>query len=381
MTGATFGDKPLDVVIVPRFGHRVASMERYAAALGANTSDRAVQPRRFPAGRDGTGSRVARDARRWVTQPLNLRRWSADVFHLLDHSDAHLLRVLGGRRTVVTCHDLLLLRAMAGELPYAGRRRWGVRYRWSVAHLDRADAVVCVSEATRQDVLRFLSVDPARLHVVPQAVGAHFVPATPATRAATRSSLAPRAPTLILNVGTGGFYKNTETILRVLARLRSGGLDVAMIRVGVPLAKAERALAGRLGVDDIIEEQGAVSEARLIDIYGAADLLLFPSTGEGFGWPVLEAMSCGLPVVASTIPPLAELVGDAGLLASPTDVDAHVEHAARVANDPTVADRLRHEGHRRASTYGWNRSLTAYARIYREVAAGTEPSSSRVARS
>lgn len=369
----------LQVVVVRRFAHRVASMERYADALGANSADPTLHVRPFPAIEGG--SRLAYEARRWVLQPMSLRRWSADVFHLVDHSDAHLLRLLKGRRTVVTCHDLLLLRAMAGELPYAGRRRWGARYRWSVAHVDRADAVVCVSEATRTDVLRFLSVDPRKVHVVAQAVGSHFKPPSPADRKATRSSLATTATTLILNVGSGGFYKNTETILRVVARLRHDGLEAAMIRVGPPLNDHERALAGQLGIEELILEQGSVPEARLIDLYGAADLLLFPSTGEGFGWPVLEAMSCGLPVVASAIPPLIDLVGDAAPLAAPTDVDALTTLAALVATDPDEADRLRQAGVRRASTYQWDRSLAAYARIYREVATGAEPGRSRVARS
>jgi glycosyltransferase involved in cell wall biosynthesis len=298
------------------------------------------------------------------------------VTHIVDHSDAHVVRILHARRTVVTCHDLLLLRALAGDLPYRfetankGRshdRAWERRFRWTVSHLERAGAVVCDSESTRQDVRRFLSVDPDRLHVVPLGVSDAFGPLTPSARRQVRSALDLTSPTL-LQMSSGGFYKNTEGVLRVTAKLRQAGMDVTLVRVGVPLSEDERKLAGRLGLASALREQGRVSDEELAALYGSADVLLFPSTGEGFGWPVLEAMTCGLPVVASSIPALSELVGEAGLLAQPDDIDGLTSLVASVLSDAEEARRQRDTGIERAASYRWERTLTGYARIYKEVA-------------
>jgi glycosyltransferase involved in cell wall biosynthesis len=343
-------------------------MDRYADAI-QSTVHPGIHVRSFelwPAGR--RPNRPRRQLRQWVTGPMRLRRAGGDVIHLIDHSEAHLLRILKTGRTVVTCHDLLMLQALAGELPYAPPRLWASRFHWSVSYLARAAAVVCVSEATRKDVVRFLDVDPGRLHVIHQAAGEHFHPPTPAHRERVRTDLGAGDRRLVLHVSSGGFYKNNTAVIRVVAELRRGGLNVALVRAGAPLSEEESSLVSHLGLEGNVFDEGWVSDQRLNDLYGAADLLLFPSTGEGFGWPVLEAMTCGLPVVASSIPVLEELVGDSALVAGPLDITGLSNAACAVLSDPATSESLRRSGLARASGYRWDQALGAYADLYRRVA-------------
>ena len=359
----------LDVTIIRRTAKPVASMERFADALERSVVEPGL---RIRSGSTGAGSHQTRAKLRshlnqWVERPWKLRRLSGDVFHLVDHSDAHLLRVLPAGRTVVTCHDLLLLRAASRDLDIAGPAWWTARFRWTISHLPRAGAIVCPSQATRADVLRYCDVSPERVHVVPQGVGRHFRPLHPQARKAVRQSLDVKGRRVMLHVGSGSSYKNGPATLHVLAALVDAGVDALLIRVGA-LSEAEIDLAHRLSVESRVLQQGQVSEARLVELYGAADVFLFPSKAEGFGWPVLEAMACGLPVVTSTAPALRELTEGAARHADAGNVDDLAEQVTNVLGDPEGAHRLRTLGLARAATYTWERTQLSYAEIYWSLA-------------
>ena len=121
-------------------------------------------------------------------------------------------------------------------------------------------------------------------------------------------------------------------------------------------------------IDSVVEE-GRVDDERLVELYNAAELLLFPSFHEGFGWPPLEAMACGTPVVVAEIPALRETAGDAALYAAPADDERLAEQAAQVLGDPALAERLSAAGLERAGLFSWERCAAAYAELYRAAAA------------
>jgi len=131
----------------------------------------------------------------------------------------------------------------------------------------------------------------------------------------------------VMAVG-GGPRKNVVGTLRVLSKLRAGGLDVALVRVGSPLVGEEPELARSLGIERSVLDMGVISDDRLVELYNACDVFLFPSYYEGFGWPPLEAMACGTPAVVSTADPFPEILGDAALAAAADDVDGLAEQVS-----------------------------------------------------
>jgi glycosyltransferase involved in cell wall biosynthesis len=366
-------DAPARVVLVRGLEDRTRpSMRRFGVelegALMACTSVR-LEPSMAlrPIGVGRLDPYLARYARSPVA--LARRRRTHTVFHLTDHSDGHLAAITPPARTVVSCHDLMVLRAREGTAGFRSRPWTTARFAWSTSFLGRVARVVCGSEATKADVVRLRGVAPDRISVVPYGVSDRFQPLGAATRERVRSELGIPGPA-ILHVDSGQPYKNVAGTLRVLGALRSAGLEATLVRVGAWLTNAERALCGELHLDGAVRELGMVPDSRLVELYTAADVMLFPSHAEGFGWPVLEAMACGTPVVTSEAAALAEIVGEAGLRADAEDVSGLTDAVASLIADPQLARRQRALGRQRAAGFSWTRAAAGYAAVYATLRPG-----------
>ena len=309
---------------------------------------------------------------RFVRYPLVARTAAAtaSVYHVVDHGYGHVAMFLPPERTVVSCHDLMLLRAQEGGAGFRPRRVSVARLRWSASFLRRVARVVCPTEATRRDAVRFAGVDPGRIVVAPYGLHPRFRPLDDLTRAALKPALPVATRHVVLQVSTGRPYKNTPGVLRVIAAVRASGVDVGLVRAGRPLSAAERSLARSLGLDGVVADYGFVTDDRLVELYNACDALLFPSFWEGFGWPPLEAMACGTPVIASDCDALVEVLGDAALMAAPDDVPSLAAALRMTLESPDVAHRMRALGLRRAERFRLERTIEAFARVYEDVADG-----------
>jgi glycosyltransferase involved in cell wall biosynthesis len=305
---------------------------------------------------------------RYVSYPRTLASRPHPVCHVLDQADAHLVRSLGPARSVVTCHDLIPLLASRGLIPMEIPATVATTFRWRIAQLADARRVIAPSHATRETLERFTRVNPSRIRVVPQGVGPPFGP-IPKARERRRclSELSESHP-VVLQVSTAVRYKNTPVLLRAIARLRHQIGNIMLVRVGSALFPDEQALAVSLGIADTIRFQQAPDDDAMAEWYNAADAVVFPSMWEGFGWPVLEAMACGTPVVASDIPAHVELTGGSAELVPPADDAALAESLYRVLSDRDLANSLRERGRRRASEYTWARVAQATTAVYDEVA-------------
>ena len=305
---------------------------------------------------------------RYLGYPASARRQRARAFHILDHGYAHLVQVLDPRRTVITCHDLIPLLAAEGALPITVPATVARTFRWRAAHLSRARRVIAVSEATRSTIEKYTDVPAQNISVVPQGVSSVFRPLDrPRADIRHRLGLPAQAP-VILQVATRARYKNTPAVLHALAQLRRTHADVILIRVGASLFDDEARLASRLGVEGAIRQISRVTDDALVEWYNAADVLVFPSWWEGFGWPPLEAMACGTPVVTSNVSSLPEVCGDAALLVDPHDSDAIAGAIVRaVTDEPLRADMIA-KGLARARDFSWKQSVGQIHQIYMDVA-------------
>ena len=304
------------------------SMQRYAAMLerGLTTAGHEVRVFRPPvhAGR----VRILSGAARWlgyfdkfVVFPPALRKalpW-ADIVHICDHSNAVYMKYLGERPHVVTCHDLLAVRSALGEFP-EHRTRWSGRWlqRMIIDGLTRARNIVCVSDATRADVLRIL---PAANRHVTRVYNALNYPYRPMDSEEARSYLRSMGVSsdrpFVLHVGGNQWYKNRVGVLEIFARLRVRVPGLLLVMAGKPWTPAMRRVASlhKLG-NSAIGLTGA-SEEDLRALYSRAEALVFPSLEEGFGWPVAEALACGCPVVTSNRAPMTEVGGESAVYADP----------------------------------------------------------------
>lgn len=351
------------------------TLERALRYLDPPVDVHTVTPPPWPQRNDGPFSRLAENVGkyrvRYADYPRRVSGESAPVHHVVDHSYAHLVPALGARRTVVTCHDLMLLRMADGRIPNAQPSRVALAaFRYAVRHLPRAAGVVCVSQATADDVRRYLNCDPARLHVVQSGVADHFR-APPAERTAhLRRRLGLPDDPLVLHVGGADAYKNIEGALRVVYALRrTHGVDCAFVKAGQRLTTDQRRLAQRLGLQPRIIETGYVPEPDLPALYACCEILLTPSHWEGFGWPALEAMACGTPAVTSDCPAFRETAGGAALQAHATDTRGLAAAAARLMQDEAARQAAQARGLALVQRFRWDRTARALAEIYATVAA------------
>jgi glycosyltransferase involved in cell wall biosynthesis len=273
---------------------------------------------------------------------LEARHHQGDVTHVTgDINYAAIL--LRGPRTLLTVHDTEFLE----------RASWLKRavYSWLWLRLPiwRAGLVTVPSEATRLDLLRHVRTDPARIRVVANPVADEFV-AEPAR---------PAGQPVVLMVGT----RPNKNVSRAAAAL--GGLDCRVIVVG-EIDAEQRSAFNRAAVD--FEVRTGLSDEAVRGAYRDCDLLLFPSTKEGFGIPVLEAQATGRPVVTSTRPPLPQVSGGAACLVDPFDVSSIRTGVERVlASSDYRADLVR-RGFENVKRYRVAAVAAEYADLYEELA-------------
>ena len=311
--------------------------------------------------------RIDRAWARYVGYPRSLRRSTAAVHHILDHGYAHAIRYFDPAHTVITCHDVIPLLAAEGVIPVHVPATVARTFRMRVRYLARARVVIVGSAVTRQTLERHTSVRPDRIAVIPYGIGSAFRP-MPGRREQSRASagIDMRSP-VVLQVASSGRYKNTPAVLQAIALLRSRLPQVVLVRIGAPFYEDEATLARELGIASTIRHLGEVDDQALVEWYNAADALVFPSWWEGFGWPPLEAMACGTPVVASTAPAIAEVTGDAAILVAPEDPAALAHEVHQVLLDKALAESLRQKGLLRAREYDWTRAATSTAAVYDQL--------------
>jgi glycosyltransferase involved in cell wall biosynthesis len=305
---------------------------------------------------------------RYVAYPRSIRGRAAGAFHILDHGYAQLIRTLDPERTVVTCHDVIPLLASERILPLDVPATVARTFKLRMTQLARARVVIAISAATRATLERYTEVPSDRIVVIPYGVNPTFARLEHARRPRRASAGVDNEARVVLQVATKGRYKNTPVLLRALARLRPRVADVTLVRIGAPLYPDEAQLAHKLGISASIRQVGMVGDDRtLAEWYSAADVLAFPSLWEGFGWPPLESMACGTPVVASNIPAINEVVGDAGVLVPSEDPSEMADAIERVLMDPAWNCSLRRKGLDRAGRFTWANTATQTLNVYKSV--------------
>jgi len=314
--------------------------------------------------------RVAVDApltnlRQQVTLPLALRRQRLDLYHSPAFFLPMALPLLWRGPTVVGMFDVNFLRLR--ENWRAGRRAVYLSLALQVPIAARqATRIVTLSESSARDITRLLRVPPRKIAVVPAAPRDLFR-APPDEGAVAR--VRARYGRFFLSVGVLAPQNNHARVVAAFARLDEP--DASLVLAGRPAGDyAEtvlRPLARDLGVADRVVFAGATSDEELRTRYHAALALVYPSLGEGFGLPIVEAMACGCPVVTSIISSMPEVAGDAALLVDPRD-DAAIAAALRaLLRDPALRDSLVARGRARAALFTWDEAARGTLRCYEDA--------------
>jgi len=235
---------------------------------------------------------------RFVQLPIELAltRPTADYFHIADHSYGHLALLFPRDRVGVYCHDIDAYRAL---LPGSNAPRSRVLLsRLLLQGLRHARLVFHSTSSVREEILRHALVPASRLVQAPLGIAAEFLE-TPAPSARNRQFL--------LHVGSCTPRKNVEFLLQLFAAARQSVPGLELIQIGGPWTEAQRDYIERQNLAQVIQQRRGLSRAELSSLYANATAVVVSSVAEGFGLPVIEALACGAPVIASDIPVLREV--------------------------------------------------------------------------
>lgn len=291
------------------------------------------------------------------------------IVHIPNHHMgrfAHFLR----RPFIITVHDLIRYFDLIGRFPTPlihlpnGRDRFllSLDYRG----INKAIRIIVPSFHTKEDLIQYLGISSEKIAVIPHGVDPIFCP---------RDGDRPLQEPYLLYVGSEHPRKNLPFLFRVFKEVKRSFPALKLIKIGRAggvesdfRAQTIRAIR-ELKLEDEVIIHDFMPQDQLARFFAHAEAFVFPSLYEGFGWPPLEAMACGTPVIASRATSIPEVVGDDGLLCSPGDLEEWVSAIERLLTEKELREELRNRGLERARRFSWEEAARRTLEVYREVEA------------
>jgi glycosyltransferase involved in cell wall biosynthesis len=266
-----------------------------------------------------------------------------DVNHIT--GDIHYLTYfLRRKKTILTILDCVSLKRLTGI------KRFFLWFLWYWLPMRRVSVITVISESTKLELLNFVKFDPTKIKVIHCCVSDSFIPDE-----RPFNSICPR----VLQLGTSSHNKNVERVAESLV-----GINCKWVVVG-RLSIKQRMLIEQYGID--YENYEALTDNELLEQYKLADMLVFASTYEGFGLPIVEANAVGRAVVTSDLCSMPEVAGDAACLVDPYSVESIREGIIRVINDDNFRLKLVKKGFLNAARFRSNFIAEQYSILYREL--------------
>ncbi len=302
---------------------------------------------------------------RWWNRRTIGRRDHLDVYHGTNFK----LQTKGSFGTVLTIHDLWLSR-----YPQYTKKAGGER--WALQRLKRrvcsAQRVIAVSQSTARDLQEWMNCPSDRVHVVYHGVPDGFYPDHDESAwNKTKHALGLPDGAYLLFVGGADPRKNHRLICQALSQAPALLREYPLIMVGSRQSRGDDLLetARAMGIAEHVHCVGTVSRYVLRLLYSHATAFLFPSLYEGFGFPVLEAMACGAPVITSNVTALPEVAGDAALFMNPHDETDLLKALLRIIEDESLRHTLIAKGLKQANRFTWQRTAEKTLSVYEDLCA------------
>lgn len=299
-----------------------------------------------------------------VRAPADLRARRFDVFHFTFSQNVPLLK---SGPIVVTVHDLISI--IFREHYRHNKLRPLFDWMWTKA-TKKADRIIAVSESTKRDIIEYLDVPEDKIKVVYEAADPIYGPVTEDEVESAKKRFKING-SYIMYVGGMDPRKNLEGLLDAYRRLPT---DLSREHKLVVVGRLDQwypeieKLISEFGLRERVIFTGFVPDEMLVALYNGASVFVLPSLYEGFGLPLLEAMSCRTPVVCSNAASIPEVIGDAALMVDPRDVDGLAAAIERALTDSELREDLREKGFKRAKSFSWEKTARETLAVYEEIA-------------
>lgn len=301
--------------------------------------------------------------------PRLFNKDNLDIFHVPGFAGPYSVKKA---RKVITVHDLIGMVYPLNLAPIS-RFYW---QRWLPWCAKNSDLIISVSENTKKDIVKFLKIPEDRIKVIYSAASRHFSPIANKENLRDRLIKYGISTNYILNVGTVEPRKNIPNLIKAFAGYlnNSGAKNLSLVIVGKKgWAYGESVKAAvESGIQENVVFCDYIDESDLALMYNLAELLIYPSLYEGFGLPILEAMSCSTPVVCSNVSSLPELAGGAAILIDPLDNTSIENGFGKVLSDSALKRTLSEKALKRSAMFSWRRTAEETVKAYKE-AMGEKP--------
>lgn len=283
------------------------------------------------------------------------------VHHITNQDLAFLLTKMELPRTVITCYDLI---------PWVYYKNRSAYWRRNIEGLCRADRIITISEFSKDEIIKHTGIPAERIDVVYCGVDRDvFYPKR--DKSPLREWGIHENQKVILYVGSEEPRKNLETLVEAIAHVCQEIPDIILLKVGSPGMGGDRkktlALVKTHHLEDNVIFTGDVSEYLLAKYYNAADIFVFPSLYEGFGLPIIEAMACGCPVIASNSSSIPEVVGDGAVLVNSINPEEIAKAALELLTHDEKRTGVIEKGLFRISKFKWDEAAEKTIRIYESM--------------
>lgn len=304
-------------------------------------------------------SRPTFNADRFINRFIRYPAWiksrlrTPAIYHVVDHSYAHLLHSLPGGVMGCYCHDIDAFRSL-----FDPSIRWQRRWYNGIAQLllsgiRRADVVFHSTRFVREEILQHGIVEPDRLVQAPLGFSAQFCAEPVPLSERLKAALEPMGPSrFLLHVGSCVPRKRVDVLLETLAGVRREVDDLWLVKVSGTFSPQHEAIIEREGLRGRIVHLQGLSTVELAALFQRCAMVLQPSSKEGFGMPIIEAMACGALVLASDIPVLREVGGQAAVYVELGNVQAWTAAVAGVLSGAEVVP-TREQRLEQAGRYSW----------------------------
>lgn len=293
--------------------------------------------------------------------PVDLYREKVNVYH---GTIGRLPRLRLGVKYVVTIHDLNPIRFRNF---YSHSFNWfmSTMLRWSA---NVADRIIAISDNTKKEIIEFLNVPEEKIKVIYSGVNEHWKPIDFESNASLINYRYGIQVPYILTVSNIEPKKNLPRLFSAYSMLKKNkDIREQLVIVGPKGWKAENIIDCSRAISDGVVFTGHLNDYELRILYSGAKLFVLPSLHEGFGLPLLEAMACGAPVIASNVAAIPEIVGDAAVLFNPSDIEEIAQTIETTLANEELLKRMREKGLKRVNLFSWEKTARETLKIYKEL--------------
>ena len=295
----------------------------------------------------------------------------ADLIHVVDQANAIYYPSIHPKPHLITCHDMLAVESSFGHYPQNQLSFTGKIYqKWILNSLKCFSYFTCDSNFTKDRLINILGIldnDTKKVSVIH--IGLNYPYRVLANQSEAQKKFSHLMP-FILHVGGNQWYKNRMGVLRTyhyilkeMPELR----ELKLIMVGKPLTQDMINFIRENGLTEAVISKVSVPNQELEELYNCAEVFLFPSLVEGFGWPVIEAQACGCPVVCSHAGPLPEVAGEGALTADPMDEAGLAACIRQVICDVNVRNHLVEKGRLNVQNFTTEKMISSFAALYQDI--------------